>query len=184
MCIRDRECTERTNNAQTSMQEIVTPKGTNSVVAGSFARNELTKGSDVDWYLLRESIGIEVDEQEIRSAVSASVQQLDLVLPKSGGQFASVVDVPDMLESLGTKRDDRKSLSARILLLLEAKSMSNHKVLSNARSSILLRYLGQEYFVEGHNTALFDQRLGSILEADAHRSCAGSSRLRASIASN
>src|ERR1035438_4165671 len=126
---------------------------TSVIVHGSMARQEATRGSDLDWTLL-------VDGQ-----ADASVQDTFLAIknalsdaghfkqPGQEGTFGSLTFSQPIMHFIGGEEDSNSNTTRRVLLLLEALPVGERReAFDRVRKGILQRYLDEDRGLlrEGH----------------------------------
>lgn len=98
------------------------------VVFGSLARGEWTVGSDVDWTLLIDS-QVSADHRKVAGGIESRLRGLEfqgrpLIAPGTEGVFGNMAFSHDIVHLVGGQRDSNRNTTQRILLLLEAASIS------------------------------------------------------------
>jgi predicted nucleotidyltransferase len=113
---------------------------TSVVVFGSFARGELTPGSDVDWSLL---IDGPADPEHLRivSEVRRRLEDLKLQEPGTSETFGTLVSSHELIQHIGGLNDTNQNLTRRILLLLESRAITNSIVRDRILRGVLNRYI-------------------------------------------
>ncbi len=116
------------------------------VVFGSFARRELTPGSDIDWSLLIDGPS---DPEHFRVAqeVRRVLSGLQLAEPGSTETFGTLASSHELIHHIGGVRDTNQNMTRRILLLLESHAVTNQLVLDRVIRGILNRYIVAEVSV-------------------------------------
>ena len=89
------------------------------VVFGSVARNECTKGSDVDWTLLIDGQAFP-EHQLIAQQIARRIEEKHLIQPAVEGIFGKMAFSHDIIHHIGGQRDSNHNTTQRILLLLES----------------------------------------------------------------
>jgi predicted nucleotidyltransferase len=150
--------TKATSEAEQKLQSALTSKlGTGPpfggdsalILFGSFARHEMTPGSDYDWTLLIDGV---VDNQHADQArfIQASLQAASLIEPGSSGTFGSLMFSHDLVHRIGGGADSNANLTRRMLMLLESRPFdiggrtSSQLIWNNVIANILERYFEQE----------------------------------------
>jgi predicted nucleotidyltransferase len=113
---------------------------------GSYARGEVTSGSDVDIFVLGVSAGEEY--QADRERVIEVVQSLGLKPPAQNGVFEKALCLSDLIKNIGGKNDNNESITRRMLLLLEGEWLTNQREFSNARQNMIRAYVKEEIATE------------------------------------
>lgn len=122
---------------------------TSVVVFGSFARGELTPGSDVDWSLLIDGPS---DPEHVRivQEVGRSLESLGLQEPGATQTFGTLVGSHDLIQNIGGLNDTNQNLTRRILLLLESLAVTNPLVRDRILRGVLNRYIDSDTSVAWH----------------------------------
>jgi hypothetical protein len=111
------------------------------VIFGSWARNELTGGSDNDWAVL---VGREFadDDPDVAHAVALAQRYLDADDKKPGSQqvFGVPFDVHGLVDRIGLDDDTNRNFTRRMLLLLESRELAG-AIHSDCWGKVLDRYL-------------------------------------------
>jgi predicted nucleotidyltransferase len=120
------------------------PPGTSVCVFGSWARQELTPGSDNDWALLTREATPQED-REIARAVSLLEDRFDTDGRAPGSQktFGCAFDVRKLIDEIGLEEDSNANITRRMLLLLESVAVTG-EVRDEAWTGVLARYLGAD----------------------------------------
>lgn len=145
------EASSKLSAALTPQTGVGLPFGGDSalILFGSFARHEMTPGSDYDWTLLIDGV---VDNQHADQArtIQAALQTAGLVAPGSSGTFGNLVFSHDLVHRIGGGADSNANLTRRMLMLLESRPFdfggrsSSELVWQNVLANILERYFEQE----------------------------------------
>jgi predicted nucleotidyltransferase len=116
------------------------PAGTSIVMFGSWARGELTPGSDNDWAVVVRSL--EPDDSEIERALEFAQAELGGGAQRPGSQdvFGVAFDVATLVERIGLDADINQNLTRRMLLLLESVELAG-SVHAECWQMVLDRYL-------------------------------------------
>lgn len=99
---------------------------TSLVLCGSFARYEMTDGSDCDWTLLVDG-GVDVAHQKIALEVQKvfkSGKDRGLKAPGSSGIFGNICFSHNLVHRIGGNADLNENLTRRLLMILESKPLS------------------------------------------------------------
>ncbi len=137
--LRARQFTEEQFQALQPLQRLKSDN-TTIVVFGSFARGELTSGSDVDWSLL---IDGPADPEHFRVAqeVDRILSELGLLRPGATETFGTLASSHELIHLIGGIRDANQNMTRRVLLLLEARSVTNPLVYERVVRGVLNRYI-------------------------------------------
>lgn len=99
---------------------------------GSLGRGDVGKKSDIDLFILsKNKIGQErhLDILKLLAKIITISDELNYPEFSNDGQFITVYSFPEMLEALGSPRDDNENLfTVRMLLLLESKCIFNEEI--------------------------------------------------------
>ena len=109
-------------------------------VNGSYARREATEESDVDFFFLNTRSGSASADEEQAEFRELLETELNLKLPARGGVFDELFPVENLLE-IGGQTDDNKTLTRRMLLLLEGEWVFNESAFHDVRHKLLDIYL-------------------------------------------
>ncbi len=111
------------------------------VVFGSWARDELTEGSDDDWAVI---VGREFadDDQDVKRALALAQDHLggDQRKPGSQAVFGVPFDIDRLVTNVGLDADTNRNLTRRMLLLLESRELAG-SIHAGCWSAVLNRYL-------------------------------------------
>ncbi len=115
--------------------------GVSTCVFGSWARGELTDGSDDDWAILVD-YPFATDDPDVRSEVSAAASELGVGDQHPGAQdvFGVAFDVTELVKNIGLDADTNTNLTRRMLLLLESRELHGD-VRRQAIAEVLSRYI-------------------------------------------
>ncbi len=119
---------------------------------GSFGRLEASKYSDLDLFFIH--LGSEdknkvskVNKTLVDAAIIRTARDLKFPPFSGGGEYLDIHYLDDILESLGSRTDDSKNFfTARLLLLLESKCISNAQIYDKAIDRII-----ESYFRDYHD---------------------------------
>jgi len=130
---------------------------TSFIVHGSVARQECTRGSDLDWTLLVDGVADASVQQTflaIKNALNerAIFEQLGLKQPGPEGTFGALTFSQPMMHYIGGEEDSNSNTTRRVLLLLEALPIGERRgpddpgrgTFGRVRQGILRRYLDED----------------------------------------
>ena len=127
------------------------PLGDRAVlVCGSYARREASENSDVDFFMVSESVCADLP---LTDSVRTAIKEVAPNEPSPDGAFGGSVDRLQMIENIGGENDDNPSITRRILFLLEGEWLFNENGIRRFRRDILERYIHEE--MAGHQLAMF-----------------------------
>lgn len=127
------------------------PLGDRAVlVCGSYARREASENSDVDFFMVSESVGADTS---LTDSVRTAIKKVAPNEPSPDGAFGGSVDRRRMIENIGGEDDDNPSITRRILFLLEGEWLFNENGLRSFRRDILERYIHED--MADHQLAMF-----------------------------
>lgn len=111
---------------------------------GSLGRGEVGSNSDLDLFILsnkKKSDECRLDTLRLLSEVIRINSKLRFPEFSNDGQYLQVYSFPDMLNALGSPRDDNENLfTVRMLLILESKSVFNENLYSQHIENTLGHY--------------------------------------------
>lgn len=123
------------------------------VVNGSFARHEVTQGSDFDFFILR---GPKASHETIMAAidrVKEAAQKLKIKLPSDAGVFGQEYDAAPLLNNIGGDADTNQKITCRVLYLLEGHPVTNPNLFNEYRDQLVTRYIQDS--ISDHQLGLF-----------------------------
>lgn len=113
------------------------------VVFGSFARDEATPSSDIDWTLLVDGIAIP-EHMETAQEIQSQLDQIGAKGPGREGTFGSMAFSHQILHLIGGEDDSNANTTRRMLLLLESKALGNPDAWNRVINNVLSRYLKED----------------------------------------
>lgn len=114
--------------------------------AGSYARMEASKHSDIDLFFLHSGKksdldGTRMDQQRLFAKLVEIADMMDFPEFTNDGQYLQILFLDDMLRQLGGRHDDYVNhFTARMLLLLESYPIFNKPVYSECIAKIVESY--------------------------------------------
>ncbi|MFA9478922.1 nucleotidyltransferase domain-containing protein [Phycisphaerales bacterium AB-hyl4] len=119
------------------------PDNTALVIFGSFARNEFTRSSDLDWTFLVDG---PADPQHFKlaNAIGHSYKQAGFTAPGATMTFGTMASSHELIHHIGLDEDTNRNFTRRMLLLLESRSVAGEVVHHRVIRGILDRYLVAE----------------------------------------
>lgn len=121
-------------------------------VNGSVARREYTSGSDIDHFLLStvcNCVDLSKEEGDFQKALEAK----GLKMPAAGGVFEGSLFKDKLLSPIGGEDDTNKTLTRRMLFLLEGEWIFNKEAFEDLRESLIATYVSDR--VEDNRLALY-----------------------------
>lgn len=109
-------------------------------VNGSYARREVTSGSDVDLFVLFRKDAL-VEAGRLQEAVRLELSKADFVMPSSGGVFDEPLAISALTQTIGGQGDSNVSITRRMLLLLEGEWIFGEQTFDDARNRLLAQYV-------------------------------------------
>jgi predicted nucleotidyltransferase len=137
------------------LSEIVTDQpdpnsDTSVIVHGSLARQECTRGSDLDWTLLVDGQANAADQRTFLAIKNALCQEvilkkLGIKGPGQEGTFGALAFSQPMVLFIGGEEDSNSNTTRRVLLLLEALPVGKRReAFDRVRKGILKRYVDED----------------------------------------
>lgn len=111
------------------------------VVTGSFGRNEASKESDMDWFVV---VNEPLDESETENVEKVVTRIVNKYVEKNVGDtgtFGGVVTKNELLVNFGGDEDTNQKFTRRMLYLLESKWLFNENLYKDIKHEILSRYI-------------------------------------------
>ncbi|WP_375267827.1 nucleotidyltransferase domain-containing protein [Phenylobacterium sp.] len=124
-----------------SLSEIV-PKDAVAITCGSYARREATVGSDLDFYVLVPA-GTAAGESTWFEAAKRSIAKVVTKPPAADGAFDSCIPIGELLNNFGGEHDTNKTITRRMLYLLEGEYLTNEPEFRRIRRDIIQRYVSE-----------------------------------------
>ena len=122
------------------------------VVCGSYARREVTSGSDLDYFMVSQD-DQEIDSKKVKKAVKQALTELNIPRPASDGAFGKTITRKSLLAMAGGNRETNGSLTRRMLYLLEGDYLTNKHKFEELRKEIIQTYIKET--PKPHQIALF-----------------------------
>jgi hypothetical protein len=116
-------------------------------VNGSYARREVTGGSDVDIFFL--GTQSDVPASEAQEIFIPKLEPLGFKPPSPGGVFENALTVSTLRDNIGGSEDTNETITRRMLFLLEGEWLFNETGFRTARAEIVQAYL-KDTSGEGH----------------------------------
>ncbi|HAS8475946.1 TPA: hypothetical protein I7768_02950, partial [Vibrio vulnificus] len=95
------------------------------IVTGSFGRNEASKESDMDWFIISEESLDSALEQKLQKDVTQVVNEYVTKNVGNTGTFGGVVTKAELLSNFGGDKETNQEFTRRMLYLLESKPLYN-----------------------------------------------------------
>lgn len=132
--------TQRLNELRAQLAEEAPPSDTSVALFGSWARKELTEGSDDDWAVLVD--GSAEGRSDVPRVVEFAQRHLGQTDRKPGSQdiFGQAISCGDLAAKVGLDEDTNTNLTRRALLLLESVEAAG-SAHATCRRRVLERYL-------------------------------------------
>lgn len=123
------------------------------VTCGSYARREASPSSDMDYYSIIDSES-DADEtakwdEKLRDEITTQIGKL----PAEEGAFATNIDETELLQNYGGSRDSNKTITRRMLYLLEGDYLTRPDKFTALRRKIIERYVA--HTPHDHQIALY-----------------------------
>jgi predicted nucleotidyltransferase len=134
------EARQLTRQRIAELQSLDLPQSDNTtlVVFGSFARGEVTPGSDIDWTLLVDGPS---DPEHFRLAQEIRKKLAEFPDPGTTETFGTLTSSHELIHNIGGIRDTNQNMTRRILLLLESLPLNNEIVHERVLRGVLNRYI-------------------------------------------
>ncbi len=113
---------------------------------GSYGRLEASEHSDLDLFLIHHATDSghklrNIDTTLLQACVIQTLRNCSFQDPSDDGRFLKIHDTEDIVRHLGGPRDDYENhFTARMLFLLEARSVRGDEIFREARQHILSAY--------------------------------------------
>ena len=111
-------------------------------VNGSYARREVTSGSDVDLFVLFRKDAIS-EASEFQNSVREKLRQEGFKMPASDGVFERPLAISGLTQTIGGMEDSNDTITRRMLLLLEGEWVYGKVGFEDARNRLLTQYVAE-----------------------------------------
>ena len=114
------------------------------VVSGSYGRDEACTESDLDWFILLDGCDaaqIAEEKAQIRAVIARHIARPTGDSGIFGGEATQ--DFAQLIEHIGGSQDTNQSLTRRMLLLLEGRSLFGAQQFTRLRRRLLEAYIGK-----------------------------------------
>lgn len=128
-------------------------KSVSVVTVGSFARREASRCSDLDFFIISDKTISEDDSRVMCEEMSRIAKRLGIRDPSPGGAFAQCTTGSALLSKIGGASDSNKSLTLRMLFLLESEWLSGQDYYEKTFKDAVIRYIGD--LITQHQLCLF-----------------------------
>lgn len=143
--LRARQCTDEYLKKLEALQKF-SSENTSIVVFGSFARRELTLGSDVDWSVLIDGPS-DPAHSRIAQGIQEVVDSLGLQEPGTTETFGKLASSHELIHHIGGVHDTNQNTTRRVLLLLESRAITGDIFHERVVRGILTRYITHDVSV-------------------------------------
>jgi predicted nucleotidyltransferase len=111
-------------------------------VNGSYARREVTTGSDVDLFVLfrKDALG---EASQFQSRLRDALSEQGFKMPASDGVFERPLAISGLTQTIGGMDDSNDTITRRMLLLLEGEWVYGEAGFEGARTRLLNQYLAE-----------------------------------------
>lgn len=111
-------------------------------VNGSYARREVTSGSDVDLFVLFRKDALS-EASDIQSRLREALGKQGFKMPANDGVFERPLTVSGLTQTIGGMDDSNDTITRRMLLLLEGEWVYGKSGFEDARSRLLNQYVAE-----------------------------------------
>lgn len=135
---------------------IIVPAEAVALTCGSYARREATSGSDLDFFILSPSeadYGTAEQSPQWFAEAGKAITQIVAKPPAAGGAFDAITKMDELLAKAGGDRDINKTITRRMLYLLEGEYLTNKVKFQEIRRKIITMYV--EETPHDHQIALY-----------------------------
>jgi predicted nucleotidyltransferase len=109
-------------------------------VNGSYARREVTVGSDVDLFVLFRKDALS-EASEIQNRLRDEFKKKGFKMPASEGVFERPLAISGLTQTIGGMEDSNDTITRRMLLLLEGEWVYGEDKFEDARKRLLTQYI-------------------------------------------
>lgn len=123
------------------------------VVNGSFARHEVTQGSDFDFFILHKPTATAATIRNAIRRVRQAAQNANVKLPSDTGVFGQKFNGTSLINNIGGNEDKNETITRRVLYLLEGHAITNRRLFNSHRNQLINRYIQKS--ISDHQLSLF-----------------------------
>lgn len=123
------------------------------VTLGSFARREASGCSDLDFFIVSEASVSRENSRLMCDEVSRIACRLGINDPSPSGAFGQCATKSVLLSKIGGADDSNRSLTLRMLFLLESEWLSGEDYYEKVFNDAVIRYIGEK--ITQHQLCLF-----------------------------
>jgi hypothetical protein len=116
---------------------------TSIVVSGSLARDEFTRGSNIDWTLLIDGIA-DPSHQELLDRIMPIIARHAGKDPGREGTFGEMAFSHHLVHQIGGEDDTNRNTTRRLLLLLESSAVGRPEAYDRVVNNVLQRYISED----------------------------------------
>lgn len=109
-------------------------------VNGSYARREVTSGSDIDLFVLFRKDALS-EASDFQSQLREKLSKSSFKMPASEGVFERPLAISGLTQTIGGMEDSNDTITRRMLLLLEGEWVYGETNFENARKRLLQQYV-------------------------------------------
>jgi predicted nucleotidyltransferase len=124
-----------------SLSDKITSEGYSVVLGGSYARQEASLESDLDFYIVAKPEFRKNAEDKL--AIITNTLTETIKPPGVAGPFGSVHSSDEMQRNIGGDEDGNKKFTVRMLFLTEGEWLSNKDIFHETRKDLVQQYLRQ-----------------------------------------
>lgn len=143
-----KDCGDRAEKGIMQMRELISDVVQDAPVIvglnGSYARREVTSGSDVDLIVLASDEIELADAEPLLSCVHDRLCEAGFKLATSGGVFDEVTLASNLYTVIGGQGDDNINITRRMLLLLEGEWLHDQPKFNALRENVIGRYVNNK----------------------------------------
>ena len=141
---RAREVTAQRRGLLLELVDELLTSDTSFVVGGSFGRDEVTSGSDLDWTLLIDGQA-NPDHIDTANEIRRRIEEGGFKKPGAEGGFGGIVFSHDLIHNIGGDQDDNANTTRRLLLLLESQPIGRRDAFDRTVRNVLRRYIVEDF---------------------------------------
>lgn len=123
------------------------------IVNGSFARREVTRSSDFDFFILHKPTADSASIKEAIKRTKEASREFDIKLPSNDGVFGQEYDGDQIANNIGGEDDTNGKITRRVLFLLEGHAITGAKLFNEHRQALIERYIQEN--ISDHQLGLF-----------------------------
>lgn len=136
-----KEVTEQLVSKLSEKIDLADTSDISAVIFGSYARLDASPVSDLDHLIVVRKD--DTDQTKLKEALASTLTELNIPMPNPDGVFNGEVVTESLIENVGSFSDDYRTMSQRLLFLLESRQIFGQRLYDELIAD-LLRFYGKD----------------------------------------